>query len=119
MLAWRPGDLTRRYIAGERARFISPVALYLVHRLPDVRGAQPDRRAHSGTQPGGFRRESGRPSPSSGREIARLEKQRAEARRRTRSRLTLDRKIAEQKKDLAQIEKVQQGEFPIQAERRR
>ena len=29
MLAWRPGDLTRRYISGERARFISPVALYL------------------------------------------------------------------------------------------
>src|SRR5678815_5679008 len=29
MLAWRPGDLTRRYIAGERARFISPIALYL------------------------------------------------------------------------------------------
>ena len=29
MLAWRPGDMTRRYIAGERARFISPVALYL------------------------------------------------------------------------------------------
>lgn len=29
MLAWRPGDLTRRYIEGERARFISPIALYL------------------------------------------------------------------------------------------
>src|SRR6185369_4133823 len=29
MLAWRPGELTRRYIAGERARFVSPVALYL------------------------------------------------------------------------------------------
>jgi hypothetical protein len=29
MLAWHPGELTRRYIAGERARFISPVALYL------------------------------------------------------------------------------------------
>ena len=29
MLAWRPGELTRRYIAGERARFISPAALYL------------------------------------------------------------------------------------------
>lgn len=28
-LAWRPGEMTRRYIAGERARFISPVALYL------------------------------------------------------------------------------------------
>jgi len=23
MLAWRPGEMTRRYIAGERARFIS------------------------------------------------------------------------------------------------
>ena len=29
MLAWRPGDLTRRYIDGERARFVSPLALYL------------------------------------------------------------------------------------------
>ena len=29
MLAWYPGLMTRRYIAGERARFISPVALYL------------------------------------------------------------------------------------------
>lgn len=29
MLAWRPGELTRRYIHGERARFISPMALFL------------------------------------------------------------------------------------------
>jgi len=29
MLVWRPGEMTRRYIAGERAKFISPVALYL------------------------------------------------------------------------------------------
>ena len=29
MLVWRPGEMTRRYIAGERVRFISPVALYL------------------------------------------------------------------------------------------
>jgi hypothetical protein len=29
MLAWRPGDLTRRYIEGERARFVSPLALFL------------------------------------------------------------------------------------------
>ena len=30
LLSWRPGDLTRRYIHGERARFISPLALFLV-----------------------------------------------------------------------------------------
>jgi hypothetical protein len=29
MLALRPGELTRRYIAGERARFVSPMALFL------------------------------------------------------------------------------------------
>lgn len=29
MLAWRPGDLTRRYVHGERAKFVSPFALFL------------------------------------------------------------------------------------------
>ncbi|MEP2103129.1 DUF3667 domain-containing protein, partial [Parasphingorhabdus sp.] len=29
LLAWKPGDLTRRYIRGQRARFISPMALFL------------------------------------------------------------------------------------------
>ncbi len=29
MLFWRPGDLTRRYVHGERAKFVSPLALFL------------------------------------------------------------------------------------------
>lgn len=29
MLAFKPGDLTRRYIRGERARYVSPLALFL------------------------------------------------------------------------------------------
>src|SRR5688572_30455677 len=29
MLAWRPGELTRRYVHGERAKFVSPLALFL------------------------------------------------------------------------------------------
>jgi hypothetical protein len=29
LLFWRPGQLTRRYIDGERARFVSPMALFL------------------------------------------------------------------------------------------
>ncbi|HYE28637.1 MAG TPA: DUF3667 domain-containing protein [Allosphingosinicella sp.] len=29
LLAWKPGELTRRYVAGERARFVSPLALFL------------------------------------------------------------------------------------------
>ena len=29
LLAWQPGKLTRRYIDGQRARFVSPMALFL------------------------------------------------------------------------------------------
>ena len=29
LLAWRPGEITRRYIDGERAKFVSPIALFL------------------------------------------------------------------------------------------
>jgi hypothetical protein len=29
LLAWRPGHLTRRYVHGERAQFVSPLALFL------------------------------------------------------------------------------------------
>ena len=29
LLAWKPGELTRRYIDGQRATFVSPVALFL------------------------------------------------------------------------------------------
>lgn len=29
LLVWRPGALTRRYVMGERAKFVSPVALFL------------------------------------------------------------------------------------------
>jgi hypothetical protein len=29
MLAWKPGELTRRYIDGQRASFVSPIALFL------------------------------------------------------------------------------------------
>jgi hypothetical protein len=59
LLAFHPGDLTRRYIHGERARFVSPMALFLfsvfllfaaVNRIstPDVAGAsQGLAKAHS------------------------------------------------------------------------
>ena len=54
LLAWRPGELTRRYIDGERARFVSPIALFLfsvflmfaVFELDRALGSQP---AISGT----------------------------------------------------------------------
>jgi hypothetical protein len=29
LLAWRPGELTRRYVRGERAKFVSPMGMFL------------------------------------------------------------------------------------------
>jgi hypothetical protein len=29
LLAWKPGELTRRYVHGERVKFVSPFALFL------------------------------------------------------------------------------------------
>ena len=52
MLFWHPGELTRRYIHGERAKFVSPLALFLftvfltfaifntiMHKAPDINGS--------------------------------------------------------------------------------
>ena len=44
LLAWKPGELTRRYIDGERARFVSPIALFLFSVFLMFAVAQPDRR---------------------------------------------------------------------------
>lgn len=54
MLAWRPGEVTRRYIAGERARFVSPLALFLfsVFLLATVLGSLPGRGALEGMRDG-------------------------------------------------------------------
>lgn len=43
MLAWKPGEVTRRYIDGERAKFVSPLALFLfsVFVLAAVLGSIP------------------------------------------------------------------------------
>lgn len=43
MLIWRPGELTRRYVAGERAKFVSPLTTFLfsVFLLAAVLGQLP------------------------------------------------------------------------------
>jgi hypothetical protein len=115
MLAWCPGDLTRRYIAGERARFISPIALYLfsvflMFAVLNLTGAL------DAGSPGGVRGNFKEAVREQQAEITETEKQRAEAIAANTPVAALDRKLAEQKKDLAQIEKLQRGEIPIQAD---
>jgi len=112
MLAWWPGELTRRYIAGERARFISPVALYLftvflmfaVLNFDNGSGAPKSVRTGIDTA---LTEQRG--------ELAKLEAKRTEAVAAKKATADIDRRIASKKKDMAQLDQVKKGNF-IQAD---
>lgn len=107
MLAWRPGELTRRYIAGERARFISPVALYLftvflTFAVLGFTGAMsPEGMKVSDAVQIGVDDERAK--------LVELERKRAAAAAAGKDVALLDRQIATQKQDLADLERVLQG----------
>jgi hypothetical protein len=113
MLVWRPGEMTRRYIAGERARFISPVALYLftvflMFATLNLTGAlNPGKTGkHFQTQlQAGIQEDQAA--------LARLEAQRKVAQAAGKNLADLDRKIASRKEDIADEQKVLSGHaFP-------
>ena len=105
MLAWRPGEMTRRYIAGERARFISPVALYLftvfaMFAVLNFTGALD-------ADPESFKAELQEEIVADQRALAKLEvRAQGRRRRRRRSLAELDRKIAKRKEDIADSRKI-------------
>jgi hypothetical protein len=109
MLAWCPGDLTRRYIAGERARFISPVALYLfsvflMFAVLNATGAiDPDNESVKSGVSTAVKEERAK--------LVELEMKRAAANAAKQDITDINREIAEQRKDLAQLQRVQSGQF--------
>ena len=109
MLAWRPGDMTRRYIDGERARFVSPVALYLftvfaMFAVLNFTGAL----------------NAGRPKPIQAalktgiaddqRELAKLQAERTIEAAAGKDLARLDRRIAKRQEDIADTQKVVTGQ---------
>ena len=108
MLAWRPGELTRRYIAGERARFISPVALYLftvflmfaVLNLTGTLDANPDT----------FKAQLKEEIADDQASLAKLEAKRKVAAAAGVNLTELDRKIARRKEDIGDNQKIVTGE---------
>jgi hypothetical protein len=108
MLAWRPGEMTRRYIAGERARFISPVALYLftvfaMFAVLNFTGALNPTGAKN--LPAAVK--TGIADDKS--ELAKLETKRKLAAEAGKSVTHLDAQIAKQKAGIAEAEKVLSG----------
>jgi hypothetical protein len=108
MLAWRPGEMTRRYIAGERVRFISPVALYLftvfaMFAALNVTGTL--------NLPGGKHFQDSLRSAIAQNQagLAKLEVQRNAAAAAGQDVADLDRKIASRKQDIAGEQNVLNG----------
>jgi hypothetical protein len=115
MLAWRPGVLTLRYIAGERARFISPVALYLftvfiMFAVLNFTGAL-DAGARNPVEINFDNAVTEQQAA-----ITKLEKQRQEALEAKKPVADLDRKLASEKEDLAQINRMRRGDFPVRTD---
>lgn len=110
MLAWRPGEMTRRYIAGERARFISPIALYLfsvflMFAVLNMTGTLNSN--GSGVVDTNLGIAIGEQKSA----IAKLEKDRVAKAAAGGPVDVLDRRIASEKSDLAKLEKVRKGGF--------
>lgn len=109
MLAWRPGEMTRRYIAGERARFISPIALYLftvfamfaVLNLTGTLGSGHGRSFRDGLKTD---------IAESQTKLAKLEADRATAAAAGKDLAELDRKIAKRKEEIVDSQKMLTGE---------
>lgn len=107
MLAWCPGDLTRRYVEGERARFVSPVALYLfsvflMFAALSLSGAETVR--IDGNINDAIRLEQ--------TEIRQLEAERATAARAGQPTATLDRRIEAGREQLADLQRLTGSGIP-------
>src|SRR6478609_9356543 len=108
MLAWCPGIMTRRYIAGERARFISPVALYLftvfaMFAVLNLTGALTPHGAKTMQQ--GLKAATADDQQA----IASLERKRTVAVAAGKDVADIDKRIAKKKADVADIQKAMSG----------
>jgi len=111
LLVWRPGELTRRYIDGQRARFISPIALFLfsvflMFAVGSLTGglstglSQPEMRAELADEI--TRNEA---------KVAELQKQRDAALKAGRSIAALDEKIKDMQAELTVMRGLSSGDF--------
>ena len=115
MLAWCPGIMTRRYIAGERARFISPVALYLftvfaMFAVLNFTGALGSTNAAKNLKQG-LKTEIAEEQAR----LAKLEVRRALAVKAKQDVSDLDRQIAKRKEDISDSQMALTGNF-VQAD---
>ena len=108
MLAWRPGELTRRYAQGQRGRFISPVALYffsvfLMFAALSFSGALSNVKI-AGDIDTAAREELV--------ELQRLEGERAAAVQQAKDTAGVDKRINDTRESLKELEQIKEGRLP-------
>jgi len=106
MLAWKPGQLTRDYIDGKRARFVSPIALFLfcvflMFAAVSLLGM--------GEMDSGARQDLGRELAKDHQKLSTLEQQRSAATGAVATKL--DDKIGDLKGEIKIKESIQRGEI--------
>lgn len=109
MLAFRPGELTRRYIGGQRARFVSPLAMFLfsvflMFAVFSLLGG-----AVVGGDPTGVDTGFAEEIRAAEADVARLEREQAAADPATAARL--GRQIESEREDLALMRRVREGQI--------
>jgi len=109
MLALHPGVLTRRYIEGERASFVSPIALFLFSAFLMFAVAGMTGAFDSAGNP---QRTTAQEIARASAKIERLEASRAEAIAEKRSTARIDGRIAETRAELAIMKKISVGTTP-------
>lgn len=106
MLAWCPGDLTRRYVEGQRARFISPIALYLFSVFLMFAALNATTGGLDGVK---IRSDFNQALAEERAQLARLEGERRVAIQGNLPRADIERRIAAQRTEIEQLEKLVAG----------
>jgi hypothetical protein len=107
LLVWKPGELTRRYIDGERAKFVSPVALFLfivflTFAVMGMTGALD-------TSTAKLEADHAEEVADARGKVAELETDRAEAVREERATAAIDSRLQKARDELIALEKIKIG----------
>ncbi len=113
LLVWRPGELTRRYIDGQRARFVSPIALFLffvfvTFAVMSLAGSG------FGKAPVEMKKDIGQQLKTDQQKLGVLKSERAELAKAGVSTSSLDEKISDLNDEMAGLQAIKDKNLPVQ-----
>jgi hypothetical protein len=113
LLAWKPGELTRRYIHGQRASFISPIALFLFSVFLMFAAAELTKTGFGqGPVPPVAKTDLANEIRADQAKLANLQEQRAARLKAGRSTESVDEKITDMKAEITAITAIKDKKLP-------